>query len=435
MAGRGAFDARGPEVSRAARVAATALLVGGLGVAVAAGALLRPAGAPQAAPAPTTASAVLASSTPATTIASATTIPPTIAATTTTAPVTTVAADATVPATTVAPRSFGPDEWFRSAVLATTTDGTVEVWTAAGQVASVEGCAGAARCSVATAVLLVDAVVVHRYDDRGASLVRLPLAGGDPVVLPAGGLVDAVTAGPAGESVWWLERPPLGGFGGTLHRWPSPDRPAELDRAFALAPGPDGRLLGYVRPPRYGDDGTAVTDPGQVVVRDLATGDERAVDLPDDAFATSLVWMPAGDRLVVQLLDEAKVVDVPADGALRLGRSLPFVATCVDADDRILGVRRVGATPTMTHELAEVELRTGRVTSWGSTVGDGTMTCRGDGAAVLATWAADGATTELRVRRADGRNTLLGRGYAAVSSPRGRSWFSSMQCGGVTEGA
>ncbi len=444
MAGVDASNARAPEVPRVARVAATLFLVGGLGIAAAAAVLLRPTSVDDVVTAPVTTTGAASPSTTtivATSVAAVTTVstvPATVPATT--GPTIATVPDASPVTTTSAPpRPFGPDGWWRSAVLATTSTGAVEVWTPAGRLVWVDGCSGAPGCAVAEVVLLADAVVVHRYVGfGGGELARVPLDGGAPMVFvagggPVGGVTSGLAAAADGGSVFWLTHPPGPTYEGTLHRWPGPDPAIELGSAVLVAPSADGLAMAYARAPRYRDGVATLDAPAEVVVRDLTTGAERSIVLEPDQFPSSLAWTPDGGRLVAQLTDDARVVEVPAAGPLRVARAVPFVATCVDDDQRLLGVRRHGTGASMTHELAEADLRTGKVATWGGSLVEGMLTCRGDGAAVVTGWtsSADGAAAwELRVRRADGRNTLLGRGYVGVSSPRGRSSFSSMQCGG-----
>lgn len=419
-----------PPVSRAARLTATALLIAGLGVAALVAVAQRPV--PQASPSPTEPATTTAPVTttpaatvpaPATTATVATTATP-VAPTSTSAVTTT-----TVPTTTAVPPAG--DAWWRSAVLATTDAGVVEVWTPAGRRAAVDGCAGVPGCYVMSAVLLADAVAVVRGGGLGVEIVRLPFDGrASEVLVPAGGPIDALTAGADGASLRWLTRPPTGAAVATLHRWPAPDVPVDAGSAFQLAPDPTGTRLAWTTFPTYGADG-AMDEPGRVVVRDERTGEQRVVTFDRSDVVSSLAWTPDGTRLVVQLADEARVVEVPAAGELRVGRALPFVATCVDTDARVLGVRRIGEGRAMRHVLGEAALPSGTVRSWDVTLGDGVLACRGDGAAVVVTTGVTpGELAALRVLRADGRDTLLGRGYAALGGGLGRSWFSSMSCGG-----
>lgn len=419
-----------PPVSRAARIAATALLVAGLGIAVAAGVVLRPAGRRSATVVPasaTSAAPVTVEPTPTPTSSAATSAPASAAPVpaTTVLPSTSVATTAAA-ATAVA---YGSDGWWRTAVVATTLAGTVEVWTPAGRLATVDACADVPGCSVASAVVLADAVAVIRYGPRGAEVVRLPLDGAAAEVLPAGALVDGLAAGADGASLWWLTRPPTGGMAATVHRWPGADGAQDIGSAFRLAPSPTGDRLAWVTFPTYDEDGI-VTAPAGVLVRDERTG--AVQELPvGDGIVTSVAWTPDGSNLVVQLADEARVVEVPAGGEPRVRATLPFVATCVDTDRRVLGVRRVGEGPSMRHVLGEAALPSGAVRSWDVEAENGSLACRGDGAAVLVTFpAGPDQQTELRVRRADGRDTLLGRGYAGVGGGLGGGWFSTMSCGG-----
>lgn len=385
-----------------------------------------------------TASPVLAPQAPTTTAAVTSTVAsPTMAATPAT--VATPDLSVTVPPTTVPPTTVPPTTGASTSTTAPVDDRVVlasvgplvEAWSPAGRLGAAEPCRDRPDCRVLASAWADGSVVSGVVGTDGvttrSSIVRAPLDGGAATTvaeLPPDSWVRTVVV--VGGEVWWSELPPAGTPHGIVRRaaLARSGPPVEVARdVLGFAPDPSGRRIALQRP------GDPVHGGSTLAVVDLDTGAERTMALGADLpWSSGIRWI-ADDRLLLQGAEVAAVV--AADGDLRITRTAPFIASCVDGGGRVVGVQRTrNDDGSMRHTVADVDPATGRVTPWaGAALDDGSIACRGDGAVVALTFATAEADTELAVVRASGRRTVLGRGYNSVVGALGGGGFSSMNCG------
>jgi hypothetical protein len=149
------------------------------------------------------------------------------------------------------------------------------------------GVSGVLPSAAAIAAWDAESMAIHLLDPTTGSVTHDLRHGGDGLRLAVG----------RDDVVWYARHEECGS---TILRVAPGEQPVEVVRGWELALAPDGRRLAYTRP-RAGECG----GPFDVVIRDLATGDERVLAGADGGGTVEqLTWAESG-LLAFEVWDEA----------------------------------------------------------------------------------------------------------------------------------